>query len=145
MTIAILTAILMMMLIAKSMPTWLREANPVKEYSLSTEKMRQLARQCNYGKDRAKKAQDASSMLYLALYLDRLVGQTTRGLLRKDAIILEVLDRSVRVSIMEYDIEQRVYLNGYHYIDPFGMKRVKLKHYGGNPMQSLHHNTSNQY
>jgi hypothetical protein len=72
--------------------------------------MRQLARQSNYGKDRAKKAQDASNMLYLALYLDRLVSQTTCGLLRKDAIILEVLDRSVRVSIMEYDIDQRVYL-----------------------------------
>ncbi|KAI9594485.1 hypothetical protein BDF19DRAFT_466354 [Syncephalis fuscata] len=96
---------------SRLLPSWLRESNPTRSYSISTEEMRELARQCNEGKDRAKKAQDASGLLYLSLYLHREASKLDHGLLRKEAVILEVMDRSVRVLVMEYDIEQRIYLD----------------------------------
>ncbi|RKP08845.1 hypothetical protein THASP1DRAFT_5099, partial [Thamnocephalis sphaerospora] len=69
-----------------------------------------IALRCNTCKEQAKSAQEQSSHLYLATCLHRLITQRG-GPIRTEAVIIDVMDQSVRLLSPEYGIEQRVYID----------------------------------
>lgn len=70
--------------------------------------MDRIVFQCNYWRDRCKHAEEASVNLYLARYIS--AQERAHGAFLRTCIVIKVDIEIITVYLLEYGIEQRVYL-----------------------------------
>ncbi|KAF9173574.1 hypothetical protein BGX20_002791 [Mortierella sp. AD010] len=79
------------------------------KFYLNKESCQKSANQCNLRKDAAKLAQEQSNHLYLSVLLRNLTEE--KGMIIREAIVVQVLDVAFDVMVPEYNLEKRVHLD----------------------------------
>lgn len=69
----------------------------------------QIACACNAKKEHARQAQEASSRLYLCVYLSQLVSANGGEPLVAEALVLDLGEKSMEIVVVKYAIEERFY------------------------------------
>lgn len=78
------------------------------KFYLNKESCQKSANQCNIKKDAAKLAQEQSSHVYLSVLLRNM---TAKGMVIRDAIVVQVLDAAFDVLVPEFGLEKRVHVD----------------------------------
>ncbi|KAF9370515.1 hypothetical protein CPC16_003659 [Podila verticillata] len=78
------------------------------KFYLNKESCQKSANQCNIKKDAAKLAQEQSSHVYLSVLLKNM---TAKGMVIRDAIVVQVLDAAFDVLVPEFGLEKRVHVD----------------------------------
>ncbi|KAG0056775.1 hypothetical protein BGZ83_003393, partial [Gryganskiella cystojenkinii] len=79
------------------------------KFYLGKESCQKSANHCNIKKDAAKLAQEQSSHVYLSVLLHNMT--ESKGMVVRDAIVVQVLDAAFDVLVPEYGLEKRVYVD----------------------------------
>lgn len=79
------------------------------KFYLNKESCQKSANHCNLKKDAAKLAQEQSNHLYLSVLLQSLA--ESKGMVLRDAIVVQVLDTAFDVMMPEYGLEKRIHLD----------------------------------
>ncbi|KAG0239001.1 hypothetical protein BGX31_003124 [Mortierella sp. GBA43] len=77
--------------------------------NLTKEACHKITSHCNTKKDAAKDAQERSTLVYLSVMLKKLT--ESKGVITKDALVVNVLDEAFDVYIQEYGLVARVYVD----------------------------------
>ncbi|KAF9410301.1 hypothetical protein BGZ94_001686 [Podila epigama] len=75
------------------------------KFYLNKESCQKSANQCNIKKDAAKLAQEQSSHIYLSMLLKNMT--ESKGMVIRDAIVVQVLDAAFDVLVPEFGLEKR--------------------------------------
>lgn len=79
------------------------------KFYLNKESCQKSANQCNIKKDAAKLAQEQSSHVYLSILLKNMT--ESKGMVIRDAIVVQVLDSAFDVLVPEFGLEKRVHVD----------------------------------
>ncbi|KAG0359209.1 hypothetical protein BG005_001225 [Podila minutissima] len=79
------------------------------KFYLNKESCQKSANQCNIKKDAAKLAQEQSSHVYLSILLKNMT--ESKGMVIRDAIVVQVLDAAFDVLVPEFGLEKRIHVD----------------------------------
>ncbi|KAF9091150.1 hypothetical protein BGX29_011095 [Mortierella sp. GBA35] len=80
-----------------------------QKFYLNKESCQKSANQCNLRKDAAKLAEEQSTHLYLSALLKNLT--QAKGMVIRDAIVVQVMDTAFDVLVPEFGLEKRIHLD----------------------------------